>query len=274
VDCDRDRHPDLFWALRGAGGGQFGVVTSLTFDTVEEPATTRFEGHWSGVALDELVSAWQMWAPDAVDAVTANLSLVAEPGRPVRAILFGASLLEEAATGDLLGEFSAAAGVSHEMDLRSGLAYNELKNTFDDLDPRVGPESAVRIRSEFFSHPMRRSTIAAVLARFEDCAIAAPRQLTFTPMGGAYNRPAETATAFAHRNERFLLEHVGEPPDIWIDRSWAIAHADGSGHVYPNFPDPELDDWTTAYHAGNHSRLAEVKNAYDPGHLFHFPQSL
>jgi FAD/FMN-containing dehydrogenase len=34
VDCDRDHEPDLFWALRGAGGGQFGVVTSLRFDTV------------------------------------------------------------------------------------------------------------------------------------------------------------------------------------------------------------------------------------------------
>jgi FAD/FMN-containing dehydrogenase len=274
VECDRDRHPDLFWALRGAGGGQFGVVTSLTFDTMEEPATTRFEGHWSDVALDELVSVWQTWAPDVVDAVTANLSLVAEPGRSVRATLFGASLLGEAATRDLLGDFSAAAGVSRALDLRSGVAFTELKDTFDDLDPRVDPESAIRIRSEFFAHPMRRSTVAAVVARFEDRTNSAPRQLTFTPMGGAYNRSAESATAFAHRDERFLLEHIGAPTDTWIDSSWAIAHADGSGHVYPNFPDPALDDWTTAYHAGNHSRLAEVKNAYDPGHLFHFPQSL
>jgi FAD/FMN-containing dehydrogenase len=29
VDCDADREPELFWALRGADGGQFGVVTSL-----------------------------------------------------------------------------------------------------------------------------------------------------------------------------------------------------------------------------------------------------
>ena len=29
VDCDEHRHADLFWALRGAGGGRFGVVTGL-----------------------------------------------------------------------------------------------------------------------------------------------------------------------------------------------------------------------------------------------------
>ena len=43
VDCDQDHEPDLFWGLRGAGGGQFGVVTSLRFDTIPEPMTTRIE---------------------------------------------------------------------------------------------------------------------------------------------------------------------------------------------------------------------------------------
>jgi hypothetical protein len=93
-------------------------------------------------------------------------------------------------------------------------------------------------------------------------------------MGGAYNRVAEDATAFAHRGERFLLEHISDATDPWVDRSWATAHADGSGRVYPNFPDPALDDSAAAYHAGNHSRLAAVKNAYDPHQFFDFPQAI
>jgi FAD/FMN-containing dehydrogenase len=40
----------LFWGLRGAGGGQFSVVTSVRFDTVPEPMTTRIEAHWSDIA--------------------------------------------------------------------------------------------------------------------------------------------------------------------------------------------------------------------------------
>ena len=100
------------------------------------------------------------------------------------------------------------------------------------------------------------------------------RQLAFTAMGGAYNRVAEGATAFAHRSERFLLEHIGDAADPWVDRSWATARADGSGRVYPNFPDPALDDWAAAYHAGNYPRLAAVKNAYDPHRFFEFPQAI
>ena len=81
VECDDGHEPDLFWALRGAGGGQFGVVTSLRFDTVAEPMTTRIEAHWSGAAVGEVVAAWQAWAPDAPDELTANLSLVSRAAR-------------------------------------------------------------------------------------------------------------------------------------------------------------------------------------------------
>jgi FAD/FMN-containing dehydrogenase len=271
VDCDRDHEPDLFWGLRGAGGGQFGVVTSLRFDTVPEPMTTRIEARWSDIAVEELVSAWQAWAPDAPDELTVNLTVVSEPGAPVRATLFGAATLEEGSTRELLREFTERAGVAPTIKSRTGLPYSHLKSTFADLDP---PERALRIRSEFFSHPMADRTVASLLAQLGDPGTMGRRQITFTAMGGAYNRVAEDATAFAHRSERFLLEHVAEAADPWIDGSWATAHADGSGHVYPNFPDPALDDWAAAYHARNYPRLAAVKNVYDPHRFFDFPQAI
>jgi hypothetical protein len=56
------------------------------------------------------------------------------------------------------------------------------------------------------------------------------------------------------------------------DRCGATAYADGSGRDYPNFSDPELDDWAAAYHAGSYPRLAAVKNAYDPDRFFDFPK--
>lgn len=274
VDTDEDHEPELFWGLRGAGGGQFGVVTSLTFDTVAEPTTTRIDVSWSDVAAEELISAWQAWAPDAPDELTANLTVVAEPGRTVRAMLFGASLLGVGATRELLREFTATSGANGTIELRGGLSFHQLKNTFAELDPREDRESTVRIRSEFFSQAMRPRTIADLVALLNESTSAGRRQLTFTAMGGAYNRTAETATAFAHRGERYLLEHVAEAPDAWIDRSWAIAHADGSGRVYPNFPDTRLDDPRTAYHAGNYARLTAVKSTYDPHRFFEFPQSI
>jgi FAD/FMN-containing dehydrogenase len=273
VDCGHDREPDLFWGLRGAGGGQFGVVTSLRFETIPEPVTTRIEAHWPDIALGELVAAWQAWAPDAPDELTVNLTLESEPGAPVRATLFGASTLEEGSTGELLREFTDQAGVAPTIELRADLPYHRLKHAFADLDVRDLPGRAVRIRSEFF-RAMSDRALASLLAQLGDPGTVGRRQLTFTAMGGAYNRAAEDATAFAHRGERFLLEHIADAGDSWADRSWATAHADGSGRVYPNFPDPGLDDWAAAYHAGNYPRLVSVKNAYDPHRFFDFPQAI
>lgn len=272
VDCDHDHEPDLFWALRGAGGGQFGVVTALRFDTIREPATSRIEGRWSGIALERLVSAWQAWAPDAPEQLTVNLSVVSEPGAPVEAILFGASTLAERSTRELLREFLGRAGVAPAIAVRAGLPYHRLKGSF--ADPREVSERARRIRSEFFTHPLAPGTLASLLAQLTGPRTRGRRQLTFTAMGGAYNKIAADATAFAHRGERFLLEHCADVDDPWLDASWTTAHSGGSGHVYPNFPDPALDDWAAAYHAGNHPRLAAVKNTYDPHRLFDFPQAI
>jgi hypothetical protein len=93
------------------------------------------------------------------------------------------------------------------------------------------------------------------------------------------------ATAFAHREERFLLLHVAVvEPDApatereaardWLARSWASVHPWGTGGVYPNFPDPDLEDWARAYHGTNLERLIFLKRKYDPEGFFRFHQSI
>ena len=70
---------DLFWALRGAGGGRFGVVTALEFATVPGAGDDRVRdvlGRPRGADR-----AWQAWAPDAPDALAASLLITAAPAR-------------------------------------------------------------------------------------------------------------------------------------------------------------------------------------------------
>jgi hypothetical protein len=38
--------------------------------------------------------------------------------------------------------------------------------------------------------------------------------------------------------------------------------------VFPNFADPDLGAWATAYHRGNRHRLVHVKAKYDPENVF------
>jgi len=274
VQCDRERQPELFWALQGAGGGQFGVVTALGFDTVPEPRMYRIQAEWTPAEPAALVAAWQAWAPSAPDALTLDLTLERQQGAEPRATLLGASLLSEANTKLLVHEFfSTIASILARLRLDGPLRYSALKDGLVDRG-RSSAKEPVRIRSEFFSRPMSERTTDSVVALLGGREGARNRRLTFTAMGGAYNRPAEDATAFAHRNERFMLEHVGAPDDPWIDASWSTAHPEGSGRVYPNFPDPALSDPLWAYHAGNGPPLSAIKRLYDPDRFFDFPQAI
>jgi FAD/FMN-containing dehydrogenase len=271
VDCDLDREPELFWALRGAGGGQFGVVTSLVFATVAEPRATRFELRWPEAAAVDVVAGWQGWASQAPDDVTANKSLVAEPGHPLRVVVFGAALRHAEPASVLLESLAVRVGVRPEIRLHV-LAWRDLKRSFAGQEPQ-GAALTVS-RSEFFSRPMPASAVVPLIDELTSGAAPGRRELNFTAMGGAYNRVPADATAFVHRGERFLLEHVARDGDRWLGRSWGLAHALASGRVYPNFPDPGLDDWATAYHGGNAERLRAVKRSYDPERLFRFPQAI
>jgi hypothetical protein len=106
------------------------------------------------------------------------------------------------------------------------------------------------MRSEFFRRPLPPEAIAALTDAFRTSDAA--RELDFTPWGGAYNRVPPEATAFPHRGELFLLKHaaIGDPE--WVARSFATTRPHGTGGVYPNFPEPGLDE--RAYYGVNHER--------------------
>ena len=74
-DCDEARDADLFWALRGGGGGSFGVVTSLTLRTHSATALAIGFLSWPWSRAAVVVSAWQVWMSRAPDALWSTLHL-------------------------------------------------------------------------------------------------------------------------------------------------------------------------------------------------------
>jgi FAD/FMN-containing dehydrogenase len=296
VQCD-DRHgPELFWALRGAGGGNFGVVTSLIFNTVKAPAITCFHASWPHTEAAAAISAWQAWAPNAPDELAATLLVTAagEVGEPLTVELFGGMVGGEADTDTLLDEMFARTGADPRSAFRRQMPYREAKHYLTELGGQLEgaghslPPERVHAysRSEFFRRPL---PIDAITTLVEDLSAGrAPgqiRELAFLPWGGAYNRVRPDATAFVHRRELFLLKHAlmidSTTPRLerdaarqWLARSWELVHPWGSGGVYPNFPDPDLKDWAHAYYGSNYDRLVRTKRRYDPDNFFAFRHSL
>jgi FAD/FMN-containing dehydrogenase len=258
VECDAEHNADLFWALRGAGGGQFGVVTSFTFETVRAHEMTCFRLTWRFEDAAAVVGAWQAWAPDAPDEVTASL-LVTAGATPLSVDVFGAAI------GDVdLDGLPAPASAWFER-----ARYGDAKGLLGQHAPNAEPPA--RYRSEFFARPLPHDAIGALLEAFTSAR--GERELDFMPWGGSYARVAPDATAFAHRAARFLLKPGGDDAG-WVSRAYAITQPYGTGGVYPNFPDLALDDPLRAYHGANLERLEEVKARYDPENVFAFEQSI
>ena len=57
VTTSATENPDLFWAVRGAAGGNFGVHTSFTYKVVPTQDVTFFSLSWSGGGTAELIDA-------------------------------------------------------------------------------------------------------------------------------------------------------------------------------------------------------------------------
>ena len=295
VECDEHRHDDLFWALRGAGGGQFGVVTSLTFTTVPAPTATSFHFVWPYAHAAAIVESWQDWAPAAPDELAASL-LMKVPGDvelPPTVNVFGAMAGTESDMAQLLGELTGRTGAEAISAVQRHTSYRETKRYLAELGDQLEEASQGEpsqdghpfSKSEFFRRRLPPEAIAALVQNLADERIPGhARELDFTPWGGAYNRVSEAATAFVHRHELFLLKHglvladassAGEAGARgWLNRSWGLVHPWGSGGVYPNFPDLDLEDSGRAYYGTNYDRLVRVKRRYDPDGCFGFQQSL
>src|SRR5262249_58887269 len=111
VECDEQRHEDLFWALRGAGAQGLGVVTRLTLRTVPEPAATSFHLKWPYERASALIAAWQEWSPTGPDGLAASLLVTVggEAGADPVVHLFGSMIGTEVETAGLLAEFLPGA---------------------------------------------------------------------------------------------------------------------------------------------------------------------
>jgi FAD/FMN-containing dehydrogenase len=282
--CDDDRESELLWALRGGGGG-FGVVTTFRFRTVPPPDATSFHLVWPHTDGPAVVAAWQDWAPGAPDELAASLLVTAagQPEEPPLVHVFGSMADTASRAAELLGELVARAGTDPASTSLEHMPYRGTKRYLAEHGPGADrPGGHPYSKSEYFRQPLPDEAVVALIDHLSKGRLRGQsRELDFTPWAGAYNRVPEDATAFAHRNERFLLKHAvvvdadTSGPELeaargWLRRSWGLVHPWGSWGVYPNFPDRDLEDLSPAYCGRNHDRLLRVKAGYDPDGFFRF----
>jgi FAD/FMN-containing dehydrogenase len=292
VRCSAAQHRDLFWALRGGGGGNFGIVTDFTFRPAPVDKVATFSIEWPWTQAERAIAAWQKFAPHAPDELFSICNLSASGrGGTTHVVAFGQFFGSEHELRSLIAPLvntGTPTRVSTEtMSYMSAvLKWAGCHQSLDacHLQPRgtLGRET-FKAASDYFSRPLPPAGIAALLRSVElRQQDGRPGSLLLDSYGGAINRVPKRATAFVHRNVLFSCQYVaswraGERAASnieWVRRTRARMRPYASGFAYQNYIDPDLEHWQHAYYGSNLPRLRAVKRRYDPQNFFHFARSI
>ncbi|MEU4742965.1 FAD-binding protein, partial [Actinosynnema sp. NPDC023658] len=265
VTASDDREPDLFWALRGGGGGNYGVVTSFEFATAPAPEVlTVFRIRCPAGSAADVLGAWQPWSAALPDHVSSTC--VVAPDGSVE--LIGCAVGPE---GPLLAEL-ARLGVDGPLE-HGEVDYPTATAIMTGGQPaRNAFRASSRISDGLWDDP----AAVAGTVRGKGSAL-----LIIGALGGAIDRLSPTDTAYPHRGAPTSVEVFGTVGDLPPDQvtrevdeaQSALADLIGTG-TYVNYLDPEQEEWATTSYRHNLRRLRAVARRYDPDRVLAFPQAV
>ncbi len=258
VRASDTEHPDLFWAVRGAGAN-VGIVTAFELEADEVG-----EVGFAQLAYDasDLSGFLQRWGA-AVEAAPRDVTSFLIVGRS--------------------GEGAVVAQVMTVVDSSDPDTILEHLQPFARIAPLVGqsvqlaPYSAV-IVPPFGPHagrgePVTRSSLIEHLTpEVADAAAqvvlsGASYFFQIRSVGGAVSDVAPEATAYPHRSANFSLVAFGGSRTR-LDDAWDPLHEHAVG-LYLSFEtDPRPERLVDAFGTAGLARLRGIKHRYDPDGVF------
>ncbi|QPF73581.1 FAD-binding oxidoreductase [Roseateles sp. DAIF2] len=293
LDCSATQNPELLWALRGAGGGQFGIVTELRLSTHALTPLCRFGAAYRVDELPAVLAAWQDWNPP--DWIWSQLVLSAIEDF---ILLWGIASADAATTAPVWQALQARIGRTPMNDggvtafgyrqiMLEGCGSLDLPACHLPAQRSTGQlqRVAMAASSDFFDAPLDAAGIQALGA-----ALQARRgqrgSIILNLMGGAIARVEPAASAFAHRGALFSAQYLADyfpgtaaatldEAATWTHGMRATMARWSSGRAYQNYPDLLIgSNGPAAYYGAQLARLRQLKAQYDPDRVFAPPASL
>jgi FAD/FMN-containing dehydrogenase len=275
VHADAASEPDLFWALRGGGGG-LGVVTGIEFELYEVPQLYAGMLAWPWERAGEVLEAWRGWTADAPEeAMSVGRIVQIPPFEQIPELVRGKKLaiVEVAFLG---GEDEGAELIAPLRELSPDI------DTFASVPPaalgflHMDPPEPVPGATD---HALLRDLPAEAISALVDSA--GPNSdsplvsVELRHLGGALAREPEGAGALAKIDGAFSLFAVGMVADDEMGRAVGAAlervrsaHSTWeTGAMLGNFCERSMED-SPFFAPEAFDRLCTVKKAHDPDDLF------
>ncbi len=285
VEASAEKNPDLFWAVRGGTGNQFGILLEVRFKLFEL-------GDIGGVRLGWSLATHAAEAAQVLLAIQNNYINSDEYNH----LGFQTVIAPDDKLGMSLNFCAVFNGSEEQMDA-----------ALEPLTSIAGCERIIRMRGEYstvdeallaripdIDKPMQAMTRSCYVERnlevsdyrkILDFALTYPEKLMIIDMEGYGGKIRETSTdamAFIHRNVKFDLfcdvfwdiNATGNSQTEWLESLMAMMESFSNGHSYQNYPCRLQKDWRWAYFGEYYNSLLWVKQKFDPDNFFSFQQSI
>lgn len=279
VRASLDENADLFWALRGGGGGQFGLVTQMKFRLQKSAKKHLVQIYIPMDALraSEAIIVWQFLMSQAARHTSLH-ALVTKRGEGALFQLTGMAGGDFAIIEKLVKDILRQTSPLDANAIQSGM---EAQITLTALGHDFLPEANLLTHSHLYENFMQPDQVA----QFMDSVQQNPSGYTipnFECWGGAVSDIADDATAFAHRKAQFVV-HVQSNVNNEDARAEFVKASEemrsifatgATGGTYVNYPDLKLKNWAQSYWGENLPRLLAIKQRWDPTNVFDHAHSL
>lgn len=272
--------PNLFWALKGGGGGTFGLAARLRLQLYPLGTVFTFsQGFYLPLSrAAQFMQAWQSWAPNAPREITSLLKLSSPSPGVIALRLSGQSIGSAAQIEAELARFIGDAGHEPAANMNAGRFIDAI----DRFSGGWSYESKFsKGKSDFVLQPL---TPAAIDTLMQGLASLPPNNVIVIcdAYGGAIRQKRNDETAFAFRDAQFCMQYYSSWQDpaqtpsrlARINQLFMAMRPHVPGFSYVNYCDLDLPDWRRAYWNSNAQRLRTIKSACDPKNLFHHAQSV
>jgi FAD/FMN-containing dehydrogenase len=271
ITANRTHNSDLLWACRGGGGGNFGIVTSLTYRVHPIGKVAFLTAKWPDFSsLKAAFEAWQRSAPHTDRRLSSVLEVDPSSFQMFAVLESGTADEARRLLRPVLGKGNPTVSVESKSWPEVFASFNSGPRQYDNW----------KFFSQFVSEPFPGKAIE-IVRRHMERAPSPPSNFFCSSFGGAVRNAPAGGSAFPHRDALFYAEpgagwngdRLTSKSQAWVARFGQALRPYVSG-AYVNVPNAAMADWPHAYYGRNFARLRRVKSRYDPHDLFHFEQSI
>ncbi|MGW0512806.1 FAD-binding oxidoreductase [Streptomyces olivaceoviridis] len=192
---------DLFWALCGGGGGNYGVATALEFATedIRDLAFARFLVNWPTPAAKAVLRGWTLWNghPATPRTVTCAFEQLSDSGLPALPTVTGTFIGTPGDIEPLLDRLAAAVGLPETNRMIVPCDYPRAASETERWGAgTLGPRVAFAAKSHIVREPLTLAGAHDMAASLDllhhFVGVGGARGLLIDALGGAVNdRPPQ-----------------------------------------------------------------------------------